>query len=78
MNSRGFPVSRGQTCGDDPGAGDRFGGLPPSEGGFVSAAAGVPRGTLSPCWRQYLQNVWYEASNGGAARWHAIQTPLTE
>jgi hypothetical protein len=78
MNSRGFPGSRGQTFGDDAGVDERFGAWATSGGDFVGAAGGAPRGTLSPCWRQYLQNVWYDASNGGVARRHAIQTPLTE
>ena len=78
MNSRGLPASRGQILEVGSRPAGVLGACPAPEADCGGVAGRVPLGTLSPCIRQYRQNVWYDPWNGGVARRHAAQTPFTE
>ncbi len=57
MNSRGLPSTRGQIFGEDLSGSDCFVAPAASEVDLGDDFGREPRGTLRPCWRQYLQNV---------------------
>jgi len=77
-NSRGLPVSRGQTVGEPEGSTRGRGAV----GGRRESGPGpgaVGGGSLylrpaSPCFPQYVRNVSYVAGNGGDAARYASQT----
>jgi len=57
MNSRGFPSSRGQILEVGSGPADVFRAYLSPGTDCVAVAGRVPLGMLSPCIRQYRQNV---------------------